>query len=520
MTREARRYDELAARLFVGEGLTPAEQREFLRLSASDALFAAEQRLLDSLRGFVNSPSPDPRAREFAARVLEQASRAPERRLRLVEAGVKGQAPVRPRPNSIWLAFAASVAAGLLVLGALIVRRQQQEPAPPQAALRTSVAARAELVFASGSAVAQNAPVGGKLLEEGAVVETGSGQACFTVDPGIDVCLSSSSRARITTLSRERIAVQVEAGLCIAKLSHRPVGQTFSLTAPGVVATAKGTTFAVDLRDQRAGVVVLDGTVQVSSGDKQDLVPAGRHWAPGAGARSLSRDDEAKLSLLLAPRDLWRQGNAGMLAVRGREGGLEARIDGGEYFTLPLETFLPIGKRRVRVRRPLGAELEYEIEIAAGQRTLLDVESAAPSAQPEAERESAPSALRPERSPKLLLERARLQLKAGRVQEALAGYAELQRSFPSSPEARTVLPTMGKLALERQNPSQALGYFDAYLRTGGPLGQEALSGRVRALRALGRRVDERKAIELFRARYPTSLESGAMAERLRALTSE
>ena len=56
--------------------------------------------------------------------------------------------------------------------------------------------------------------------------------------------------------------------------------------------------------------------------------------------------------------------------------------------------------------------------------------------------------------------------------------------------------------------------FDAYLRSGGGLVQEARYGRIRALRKLGRASEERAAIARFIADYPKSVQAASLRARL------
>ena len=87
-----------------------------------------------------------------------------------------------------------------------------------------------------------------------------------------------------------------------------------------------------------------------------------------------------------------------------------------------------------------------------------------------------------------------------------------QRSVISG-EAHAALVPYGELQLSRLgDASGALVSFDRYLAAGGALAEEASFGRVRALRALGRKAEEREAIESYLRRFP----NGAAATSLRA----
>jgi hypothetical protein len=78
------------------------------------------------------------------------------------------------------------------------------------------------------------------------------------------------------------------------------------------------------------------------------------------------------------------------------------------------------------------------------------------------------------------------------------------------------LVTVGKMELGQNSPARALAAFDAYLRRGGALRPEALGGRIRALRALGRSEEERRAIEQYLASFPNGFEAAALRKRLKA----
>ncbi|AUX29914.1 MULTISPECIES: tol-pal system YbgF family protein [Sorangium] len=82
--------------------------------------------------------------------------------------------------------------------------------------------------------------------------------------------------------------------------------------------------------------------------------------------------------------------------------------------------------------------------------------------------------------------------RAGSSQRAIELYRSLQKSFATSPEATLSFVSLGSLLLNTGAPAAALAQFDRYLGVAGsrPLSVEALYGRGRALRALGRSADE------------------------------
>lgn len=95
--------------------------------------------------------------------------------------------------------------------------------------------------------------------------------------------------------------------------------------------------------------------------------------------------------------------------------------------------------------------------------------------------------------------------RAGRNDAAIQAYGELQRRFPGSSEARASRVSLGGLLLRSSSAGSALAQFDAYLDGGGGnLAAEALFGRGRALRALGRTADEARNWERLVRQYPDS----------------
>jgi tetratricopeptide (TPR) repeat protein len=110
-----------------------------------------------------------------------------------------------------------------------------------------------------------------------------------------------------------------------------------------------------------------------------------------------------------------------------------------------------------------------------------------------------------------LLAQARTRRGAGDIPGAIAAYEELILRYPNVAASRTAMVTLGQLRLDLGQAKKALRWFDRYVEGGGALAEDAQFGRIRALRALGRRADEREAIDAFLAKYP----SGSYAAKLR-----
>ncbi len=107
--------------------------------------------------------------------------------------------------------------------------------------------------------------------------------------------------------------------------------------------------------------------------------------------------------------------------------------------------------------------------------------------------------------------------------KAKSGYERLLREFPSSREATVVHVSLGRLLLDRLgDPRGALAQFEAYLRSSGAsaaLGAEALSGKARSLRQLGRAPEELATWRLLVKKHPSSHHGAAAKVRISELES-
>ncbi len=113
-----------------------------------------------------------------------------------------------------------------------------------------------------------------------------------------------------------------------------------------------------------------------------------------------------------------------------------------------------------------------------------------------------------------LFSRANAMRAAGQTKEALAVYRQLDTSFPSSAEGMLSNVMVGRLLLNSGQAGAAAEAFGRYLAKspGGRLAEEALQGRAFALRALGRKAEERAVWATLLERFPNS----AYAESARA----
>ncbi|WP_437298544.1 tetratricopeptide repeat protein [Sorangium sp. So ce426] len=158
---------------------------------------------------------------------------------------------------------------------------------------------------------------------------------------------------------------------------------------------------------------------------------------------------------------------------------------------------------------PGDAELLARIVNAAIGRAVIDLPcegAPARSAWLYAAAASSPGASPTASTAERLFREANDARRAGRSRRAIELYRALQRGFASSPEATLSLVSLGGLLLHDGSPAAALAQFDRYLGVAGPrpLAVEALYGRGRALRALGRAGDEAQAWRRLLREHPGS----------------
>lgn len=523
MNRRRGRWEELQSRWARGERLSEDEERERLAYAALDPMAHRELELFTELRERGESDGP-PVSPALVESVLDAAQGRP--RLRLVtptEREPMGSfdelRSIRPRA----LVMAAALLAAAAVAAAVLVAVPSAAPAPAASAWPTrnvfpAQVARAVLVLAAGDVTLdeRRAAVNHDRLREGQRLATGDGSACLTIDSAMDVCLASNSVVQLQSLAAPSIRLRVESGTALASLARRPAGSSFSLIVDGVSANAHGTVFAARRAQGHSEVIVLDGSVDVVRANaRRERVDAHSRAivrsSPGALERApVERSEEARLLALRSWHELWTGGSVGALyALAGQPAALQASIDDQPPLPLPLQVLVRAGKRRLTWRDAAGALTSSWIDVAVGKMQRIEAPLPTPAvhAREPADKPSAAT----------LLESARREVARARPAEALSLYEKLRATYPDSAEAHTVLVTMGKLELNLGRQERALRHFDTYLRRNGALAPEALAGKIRALRALGRQAEERDAVRQYLARYPRGLEAPLLEKRLREL---
>ncbi|WP_437534054.1 tetratricopeptide repeat protein [Sorangium sp. So ce726] len=174
-----------------------------------------------------------------------------------------------------------------------------------------------------------------------------------------------------------------------------------------------------------------------------------------------------------------------------------------------IEPSLRVAVSRARAAASLAAA-PSEGEAAPAPTEAAGLAPAAPKPR-EAARGPSAAASSPSASPSAstaeqLFREANDARRAGSSRRAIELYRALQKGFASSPEATLSLVSLGGLLLQTGSPAVALAQFDRYLGVAGsrPLAVEALYGRGRALRALGRAGDEAQTWRRLLREHPGS----------------
>jgi hypothetical protein len=476
MTRRRRRqWDRLQDRWAAGEPLSADEEARRQAQSAVDPVARRELDVLASMTGLLDRSEADAADHALVERVLEGAGvAAPNKILYLPRRGSKvgpavSAVDVRPSRGTIRRSAFAGIAAVAAVIATVYAGLSFKHGRPEMTSLRSPALPEAEarLVSASGevqiessSAPTSERAVGSEIarasarvLHTGDHVRTGKGSACLRVQPTIDVCLGPDSDVEIGSLRAPETQIVVARGIAVAALAPRAAGQTFALVGGDVVAVAHGTVYALD----RTSAVNVDVVV---------LEGTVAVHAPG----------RADVPDMIPAHTRWRRQPTMRSALRPEEEASFAALLAPRATTAQAATRMP----------PV---------------------------------EDAPRpVLRGVDSPDNCLARARAALNRGNKRAALDWYHRLRDRFPNDEAARTVLVTSGRLEMDLGVPTHALDDFQAYLRGGdGALRVEALAGTARALRALGRVDDERRAIDRYLALFPNGFDAPLLRSRLAEL---
>jgi tetratricopeptide (TPR) repeat protein len=307
----------------------------------------------------------------------------------------------------------------------------------------------------------------------------------------------------------------------VSRLDAQPPGTTFSIETPRGSVTAKGTTFAVEVSPtQNVSVRVHEGTVSIRLAD-------GTERALAAPQTALLRDrleelppsptDTQRDQALISMSSLWSDGASCALELYVTPDSARVTLDGIELGETPISALVTRGSRALRAESPGFVSVTEQLALVGAEHVVKHVVLLPQAVEAPTPSASAGLEVVTERSASDLLARARSLRSAGRYAEAAAAYRRLCAAYPRSAEARAALVSVGELQLSQLgDASEALRSFDAYLRGGGALDQEARYGKIRALGKLGLSDEEHAEVERFVRDYPRSVQAATLRSRLAA----
>lgn len=453
-----RRFSELTDQEALGCPLSMEQRDELEQAVDADPRCRDENLLYRELAELVDTPADAPSMPGLIDRVLsDDGSRKPQPRSR--------RSSRFSRRAWAAAAFTVTVAAMALLWSSMPAPRVHV-PVPALVFHTPAIVVGSELVWVAGTVEVDGvaAPEGRMALHVGTQVAVRVGRACIAVDTGVRVCLDDGASLRVAELQLARRRIEVMSGRVVATLDPQPEGTSFVLSADGVEVTAVGTVFAVERSGARAVMAsVLEGVVEVAA-------PRGRTQLHAHQRASIASDGRVSVSALPAADE------AALQHVVEPSVPVPVPVPDSEVDTTPA--------------------LDSRPADALSPKPPVKVASAA----------------------SLIAQAQRLRSQ-GKRRRAARVYQTLIETYPKRSESRVALISLGDLQLRLGSARAALRSYDRYLarRPGGALVEEAQLGRIRALRALKRRRQERAAIEAFLRDNPRSWEAARLRQRLTSL---
>ncbi|MCD6497397.1 MAG: FecR domain-containing protein [Deltaproteobacteria bacterium] len=401
-------------------------------------------------------------------------------------------------PSRKWGLVAAAVATAAAVVGGLLfVRLRGGEHRSVPSSVPSIGQGQATLHVASGCLVrswkrpdgrSSCLPVDAQLAL-GQMYETGAEGARFVYKDELAVLVGAGATLSVRKAEPRRTRIRLTQGLVALRVKPGRGNHVEVVTKLARV-IVKGTIFAVRVAKQDVIVSVWRGRVAVVStrGGSETMVSAGQAYSVSRG-RNLSMADPDRLAL------------AGLVGPGKQVSGPNGpdRSSGTGDRALALQKANRSRANAAAGRAPRHARGHTSDRRDGGGATL----------GPET---TVPTALD-------LVRKAQTCRRQHKWSCALGQYRTLLREHRGS-VVTTALVAMAEIELRHMGrPKAALTHFEQYLRRRptGSVAAEALYGKARALRALGRRGSEIQSLRSFLKRYPNAILAARVRDRLRSL---
>ncbi len=372
----------------------------------------------------------------------------------------------------------------------------------------------------------------GHHLASGEQLRTGDGRA--VVNLPTEITLSVGPATRLSYLQNEdsSLEVSLEEGRIQLSLSPGVERTGFSVVTEDGRIDVTGTIFSVTADEETVEVRVLRGEVEITGrqGGQRRLGTRAATTLGTDQVRTLSKAEEETLWKEVRTIELLdSEGNA-VVDIESTPVGAAVSIDSVVLGRTPISAAVRSGYRELSLILNEEQVARKLVDIYSGSRLswdfdLVEAENGAPGASvtpiPSSNRRV--SAGVRDLSAQQLLLKAQSQRAERDWPGAAAAYQKLVTRFPDSAEARASLVSLGEIQLNKLGrPTAALAQFDKYLRAvkRGPLAQEALWGKGRALKSLGRQNEEKMALDLFITRFPKAIQAREVKARLADLEND
>jgi len=427
------------------------------------------------------------------------------------------------------LAAAAAVAIGLyFALSSPEVAPIGERPTDP-ALLGTGT-----ILLSSGELTTPEARSAvGRELEPGSTVDASGGRMVIALPTGITLMLERGGQLAIERLDDRAAEVRLDRGELLASVSPGRRGPEFAVTTGRGRIVVTGTVFSVSSNAEWVAVEVIRGAVQLEEArDGRRTIEASRRALLGeAGDTAIDAADHRAAKDKARLLDMLSADDGATIEIRSVPSGAEVALDGTILGKTPLGAAVRPGHRDLDLALADHGAVRERLDLSPGaavdrvfeMRPLEDlaVRDSEPLTAAPAKAKSA-SAVPSHLSSKELLRLAQSLRAAKDWRGAAQTYQALAKRYPGTAEARTALVSLGGIQLDHLGrPARALSNFEAYLRGGGgALTPEALYGKARSLRRLGREAAETAALRELLVRYPGAIQAPQARKRLEKLSAD
>lgn len=382
------------------------------------------------------------------------------------------------------------------------------------------------------------------LVGPGERVATTRGRTALELSTGIQILLGNQTRVDVVELSASRIELRLQKGYLLAVVDPGSRSRRLVVATHAGTVMVKGTVFAVESSDDRVDLRIARGSVLVEDGAGGSRAVVGSHQTV-LGEREVHAIAENEATRLQEQLDTLRLLTAsGSTSVEIQTGLFKGDVYLDEVLLgrAPLRATVAPGDRQLEVvangeivvrellRLEAGSTLTRRYELGGPTPEQQDAGERNTTGESKRRRADAPSkaAVHSGATPPTAETAADLLAKAQRlvIEDNWTGAAQtyevLILRYPRSSLGQAALVSLGSILLRRLgNPAGALAAFEDYLKRAprGDLAPEAAFGRIRALRALGRREQEIRALEQFLAAFPDSAPAITVRSRLEQLAA-